>query len=347
MKRKRTTAAVLAALGVTAVALTAWTGLAGAAGQGGTITGAGSTAVAPLVAIWQQNYKGGSVNYSAIGSGGGINAVTARTVDFGASDAPLTDDQKKACKSCLMIPWAFFGTSIPYNVSGVGYGLKLTGPVVAAIYGGSIKYWDNPAIKKINGGVNLPHEKVVPIYRSDGSGTSYNFTDYLSHISKAWKNSVGKSTQPNFPVGVGARGSSGVSAKLASTPGGITYVDAAFSIKNHFKIAKLRNRAGRYVLPGIRNIEAAAAAITKVTAKDNAFSVVDPNPKQKKAKSAYPICTFTWAIVPTQSKNAADVKRFLNWAVTSGQQYGEKLMFAPMPKPVVAAAKRTIPKIHS
>jgi len=349
LKRKRSTAATLAALGVIAISLTVWTSLAGANAnrQSATLKGAGSTAIAPLMSLWQQHYKGGQVSYSAIGSGGGINAISARTVDFGASDAPLTDDQKKACKGCLMIPWAFFGTSLPYNVSGVGYGLKLTGPILVGIYSGSIKYWDAAAIKKINSGVNLPHEKIVPIFRSDGSGTSYNFTDYLSHISKSWKSKVGKSTQPNFPTGVGARGSSGVAAKLRSTPGGITYVDAAYSIKNHFKIAKVKNRAGRYVLPGIKQILAAAAAITKVKAKDNAFSVVDPNPKQKAAKSAYPICTFTWAIVAQKSSNAADIKKFLNWAVTKGQDDGLKLQFAPMPKPVVAAAKRTIPKIHS
>lgn len=344
MKGKRSTAAVLAALGVIALALTAWTGLASAR-QTATITGAGSTAVAPLVALWQQNYKGANVSYSAIGSGGGINAITARSVDFGASDAPLTADQATACKGCLMVPWAFFGTSIPYNVSGVGYGLKLTGPILVAIYTGTIKYWDNPSIARINKGVKLPHEKIVPIYRSDGSGTSYNFTDYLSHVSKGWKDSIGKSTQPNFPVGVGARGSGGVSAKLASTPGGITYVDDAFSIKNHLKIAKLQNRAGRFVLPGIANILASAASIKKVTAKDNAFSVVNINAKGKN-RNAYPITTFTWAIVPASTSHAADLKPFLTWAVTKGQSYGKPLQFAPMPKVVVAAALRTIKKIH-
>jgi phosphate transport system substrate-binding protein len=344
LKRKRNTAAVLAALGVIALGLTAWTSLASAR-QSATITGAGSTAVAPLVALWQQNYHGSTVNYSAIGSGGGINAIIARQVDFGASDAPLTTDQATQCKGCLQVPWAFFGTSIPYNVSGVGYGLKLTGPVLVGIYSGSIKYWDNPAIKKINAGVNLPHEKIVPIYRSDGSGTSYNFTDYLSHVSKAWKSSVGKSTQPNFPVGVGARGSGGVAAKLSTTAGGITYVDDAYSIKNHLKIAKIQNRAGRFVLPSIRNILASAASIKKVTNKDNAFSVVNINAKGKN-KDAYPITTFTWAIVPASTSHASDLKPFLTWAVTKGQKFGQPLQFAPMPKVVVAAALRTIKKIH-
>ena len=346
MKSRRITAAVLAALTLTAVALTAWTSLAGASPSRklGSVTGAGSTAIAPLVAVWQTKYKANQVNYSGIGSGGGINAVTARTVDFGASDAPLTPDQAKACNNCLMVPWAFFATSIPYNVSGVGYGLKLTGPILANIFLGKIKKWNASQIKAINPGVNLPSEDITPIYRSDGSGTSYNFTDYLSRVSKEWKSKVGKGTQPSFPAGVGARGSSGVSAKLNSTPGGITYVDVAFSLKGHFKIAKLKNRANKFVLPGIRNIQAAAAAIKKVTRKDNAISIVDPSPRQPKA---YPICTFTWAIVPAKSSKAAELKSFFDWAVTKGQPFGVPLVFAPMPKPVVKAARTTIKKIHT
>ena len=343
MSRKRTVAAVLAVITVTAVALGALAGTSAARSRA-TIQGAGSTAVAPLVAIWQQKYKGSQINYSGIGSGGGIAAITARTVDFGASDAPLTPDQASACKGCVQVPWAFFATSIPYNVSGVGYGLKLTGPVLAGIFLGTVKYWDNPTIKSLNSGVNLPHEKITPIYRSDGSGTSYNFTDYLSHVSKSWKGKVGKGTQPSFPVGVGARGSSGVAAKLSSTPGGITYVDVAYSLKNHLKIAKLKNRANKFVLPGIKNIEAAAASLKKVNSKDNAITIVDPNPRQPKA---YPICTFTWAIVPLKSGKAADLKKFLSWAVTKGQPLGVPLVFAPMPKPVVKAAQKTIARIHT
>jgi len=308
------------------------------------VTGAGATSIAPLMAIWQTKYKANTVNYSAIGSGGGINAITARSVDFGASDAPLTPDQAKACKGCLMIPWAFFATSVPYNVSGVGYGLKLTGPILANIFLGHIKKWNASAIKAINPGVNLPNEDITPIFRSDGSGTSYNFTDYLSRVSPEWKSKVGKGTQPSFPAGVGARGSSGVSAKLNSTKGGITYVDVAFSLKNHFKIAKLKNRAKKFVLPGIRNIQAAAASIKKVTRKDNAISIVDPSRLQPKA---YPICTFTWAIVPAQSGKASELKSFFDWAVTKGQPYGLPLVFAPMPKPVVKAARTTIKKIHT
>ena len=342
MNRKRIAAAI-AALGVIAVALTAFTGLASAR-QMSSLSGAGSTFVNPLVSTWTQHYKGSSVSYSSIGSGGGIAAITARTVDFGASDAPLTPDQASACKGCAQIPWAFSATSIPYHVSGVGYGLKLTGPILAGIYLGSIKYWDNPSIKKINAGVKLPHEAIVPIFRSDGSGTSYNFTDYLSHVSKTWKSKIGKGTQPSFPAGVGARGSSGVAAKLSSTPGGITYVDVAYSLKNHFTIAKVLNRAGKYQLPGLVQIKAAADSIRKVNNSQNAFTAVDPNPR---APKAYPICTFSWVIVPLKTGKAADLKKFITWALNSGQSYGPKLLFIPIPKPVKAAGLKTLAKVHS
>jgi phosphate transport system substrate-binding protein len=216
--------------------------------------------------------------------------------------------------------------------------------VLANIFLGKIKKWNASQIKALNPGVNLPNEDITPIYRSDGSGTSYNFTDYLSRMSKEWKSKVGKGTQPSFPTGVGARGSSGVAAKLSTTPGGITYVDVAYSLKNHLKIAKLKNRANKYVLPGIKNIQAAAAAIKKVTRKDNAISIVDPSQHQPKA---YPICTFTWAIVPAKSNKASELKSFLDWAVTKGQPLGLPLIFAPMPKPVVKAARSTIKKIHT
>jgi len=346
VNRKRATAVALVVLTVTAVALTAWTSFAAAkpAKANGTLVGAGSTFVAPLIAKWQAGYNASKIAYSAIGSGGGISAISARTVDFGASDAPLTPDQFSGCRGCVQVPWAFSATSIPYNVTGVGYGLKLTGPILVGIYMGTIKYWDAAPIKKINSGVNLPHEKVVPIFRSDGSGTSYNFSDYLSHISKTWKSKVGTGTQPAFPAGVGAKGSSGVAGKLKSTPGGITYVDVAYSLKNGFKIAKVLNRAGNYELPGLIQIKAAARSLKKLHSKNNAITVVNPNAK---AKFAYPICTFTYVILPLQTGKAAELKKFVNWALTKGQVYGPKLRFVQLPTIVQTAAKKTLGRVHS
>jgi phosphate transport system substrate-binding protein len=342
LSRKRLTAA-LATLGIAAIATAAWAGLASAR-ETGSLSGAGSTFVVPLVTKWAQSYKASQVSYSGIGSGGGISAISARSVDFGASDAPMTKDQFSGCHGCVQIPWAFSATSIPYNVSGISYGLKLTGPIVAGIYLGNIKYWDNSAIKKINKGANLPHEKIVPIYRSDGSGTSYNFTDYLSHVSKTWKGKIGKGTQPSFPVGVGARGSSGVAGKLKSTPGGITYVDVAYSLKNKFKIAKIRNRAGKFQLPGLVQIQAAAKAIKKLRASQNAFTAVDPNAHQPKA---YPICTFTWVILPIKSNKASELKPFVKWALNKGQSFGPKLLFVKIPDAVQKAGLKTLTRVHS
>jgi phosphate transport system substrate-binding protein len=346
LNRQRVTAAGLAVLAIVVGVLTIWTSFAGAtpSRQAGTLKGAGSTFVNPLVTAWIQNYHASTIQYSSIGSGGGISAITARTVDFGASDAPLTKDQFANCHGCVQIPWAFSATSIPYHVTGVGGGLHLTGKVLAEIYLGHIHYWDNPAIKGINKGVNLPHERVVPIYRSDGSGTSYNFTDYLSHVSKAWKSRVGKGTQPNWVAGVGAKGSSGVAGKLTSTAGGITYVDVAYSLKNHFTYAKIQNRAHRFVAPTLRSIKAAADSLRRLQSKDNSITVVNPNPRQPKA---YPICTFTYVIVPLKTGKAAELKKFIDWAVTKGQKFGPKLLFVPMPKVVVQAARKTTARLHT
>jgi len=326
------------------VVFAAWTGLAAASSQKASLTGAGSTFVAPLVSQWISHYSAASINYSGVGSGAGIAAISSRQVEFGASDAPMTPDQFAGCHGCVQIPWAFSATSIPYNVSGVGYGLKLTGPILADIYLGHVKKWNDKRIQALNKGVKLPDENIVPIYRSDASGTSFNFSDYLSHVSKEWKNKIGKGTQPAFPSGVGARGSSGVAAKLGSTQGGITYVDIAYAYKNHYKIAKIQNRAGKFVLPTIKSLRAATASVKRVTRKDNAISVVDPPKSQSKA---YPICTFTWVILPVQSSKAADLRKFVDWAVTKGQSFGPKLLFLPLPKAVQAAARHTLARVHS
>jgi phosphate transport system substrate-binding protein len=346
LTRKRSLTAFFAVLVVAGASLATWTSFAGAspARQTGSLTGAGSTFVVPLVTQWTSHYRASQVSYSGIGSGGGIAAITARTVDFGASDAPLSKDQFSSCHGCVQIPWAFSATSIPYNVSGVGYGLKLTGPILASIYLGKITRWNDRRIKAVNPKVKLPDEKITPIFRSDGSGTSYNFTDYLSHVSKAWKTKIGKSTQPNFPTGVGARGSSGVAGLLGRTPGGITYVDVAYSLKNKFKVAAIRNRAGTFQVPGLRQIQAAAASITKLRNSQNAYTAVDPNPRQPKA---YPICTFTWVIVPLKTSKAPELKRFIDWALTKGQPYGPKLLFVPVPQVVKKAARKTVARIHT
>jgi phosphate transport system substrate-binding protein len=336
--RKTATAAVLAV-----VTLAFGASFAAAGSTGGNLKGAGSTFVFPLVSQWQANYKNAQITYGSVGSGAGIAAITARTVDFGASDAPLTKDQFSSCKGCEQIPWALSSTSIPYHVPGVSYGLKLTGKIIAGIYLGHITRWNNSAIKKINPGVKLPDLKITPVYRSDGSGTSYNFTDYLSSVSKEWKNKIGVGTQPSFPTGIGGRGSAGLAAVVSRTDGAIGYVDEAYSLKNGFKVAKVQNRAGKFQLPGLKGIQTAAATIRRVPSNGE-LSIVNP---PKSQKLAYPICTFTYVIAPLKSNKASTLKQFISWAISGGQQYAKPLQFYPLPKLVRTADRAMIRKIHS
>ena len=310
---------------------------------GGSLTGAGSTFVYPLVSQWINAYKSARITYGPIGSGGGIAAITGRTVDFGASDAPLSKDQFAAAKGVVQIPWALSATSIPYNVSGVGYGLRLSGHVLADIFLGKIKRWNDKKIATLNPGTKLPSTKITPIYRSDASGTTFNFTDYLSRVSPDFKNRVGRGTQVRFPTGEGGKGSSGVAGVLSRTDGGITYVDVAYSLKNHFRVAKIQNKAGKFQLPGLRGIKAASATVTSVR-PNNFISVVDPPRSQP---LAYPICTFTYVIVPMKTKKAKDLQKFVGWAITKGQSFGTKLLFVPLPKVVVAADQRSLARLHS
>jgi phosphate transport system substrate-binding protein len=318
---------------------------ASASSTGGSLKGAGSSFVAPLVSQWQANYKNAQITYGAVGSGAGIAAITARSVDFGASDAPLTKTQSSDCNGCEQIPWAVAATSIPYHVPNVSYGLKLTGKILAGIYLNHITKWNDPAIKKINPGVNLPDLKITPVYRSDASGTSYNFTDYLSRVSPEFKRTIGVSTQPAFQHGIGGQRSAGLAGVVSRTDGAIGYVDEAYSLKNGFKVAKVQNRAGKFQLPGLRGVKAALATVHKVPA-NGALSIVNP---PKSQKLAYPICTFTYVIVPFKANKASTLKQFISWAITSGQdtKYTQALQFYPLPKVVRTADRTFISKIHS
>jgi phosphate transport system substrate-binding protein len=310
-----------------------------------TITGAGSTFVAPLVAQWMQplgQAYGYSLQYSGIGSGGGISAVTNRTVDFGASDAPLTPDQFAACKGCIQIPWALSATAVIYNLDGVKNLLHMNGSTLARIYMGQITKWNDPAIKKLNKGVALPDQAIAIVHRSDNSGTTYNFTDYLSASNAQWKSKHGKGVAVNWPVGTGQRGSAGVAAGVSQTPGAIGYVDVAYALKNKLKYFGVQNRAGKYATPGLKGILGAAASDVKPDAKTNELSIVNPPTKYK---LAYPISTYTYVIVPTRSAKAPELRKFLFWAVTKGQSYGPKLLFQPIPRPVLVVAEKAIAKI--
>ncbi|HZD88387.1 MAG TPA: phosphate ABC transporter substrate-binding protein PstS [Gaiellaceae bacterium] len=352
----RTSLVLVAAALVSGLAVNA----AGAAGKkhhvrlSGTLNGAGSSLIAPAIqAMWSPDFKakGVTVNYASVGSGAGIAQITARTVDFGASDAPMTGAQAAACKGCVQIPWALTSTSVVVNVPGVHQGqLHLTGGVVAKIYLGQITKWNDPAIKALNPGLSLPDLKITVAHRSDGSGDTYAFTNYLHKVSAPWRHQVGYATSVNWPVGVGGKGNSGVAAVIGSTPGSIGYVSVAYVLQNHLTLAKMKNASGKYTLPTIKSIESAAQLVKahKIPA-NNAISITDaPKTKNKKYANAYPLATFTYIIVPKKSPQAALIKAWINFAMSAPEQKRiQKLVFAPMPKVVVDAAKKTLKKIHS
>jgi phosphate transport system substrate-binding protein len=343
MKFTRSRVAIALALAVL-VALSA--AMAASARSQGTLSGAGATFPAPLIAVWQQQYKKDEVNYNAIGSGGGIAAITNRTVDFGASDAPLTPDQFSACKGCIQLPWVLSATSVMYNLDGVKNAIHLNGRAIADIFMGNITSWNDARIRRLNPGVNFPDRKITPVYRSDGSGTTYNFTDYLTSVSPRFKSRVGgPNTTVNWPTGVGARGSSGVAGVITRTEGAIGYADIAYALKNHIKFAAVQNKSGRWATPGLRSIRAAATADKKFSST-NELSIVNP-PRGKKFQRAYPISTYSYVLLPLKTSKAAQLKAFVTWAVTSGQAFGRKLIFEPIPGYVVTRVKTQLKRVRS
>jgi phosphate transport system substrate-binding protein len=313
--------------------------------SGSPLVGAGSTLVAPLMSKWQSDYSSKSeetVTYGAIGSGGGIDQITSRTVDFGASDAPLTPEQFEEANGVEQIPWALSGTVPAYNVKGAPEGLKLKGTVLAEIYLGKVTRWDDPEIAGLNPGVSLPSTKITPVYRSDGSGDTYAFTNYLSTVSSDFKSQVGVSTQVKFPTGVGAEKNDGVAAAISQTDGAIGYVGLAYALQNELSMPLVENSSGEFPVPGVKSVEAAANAVSKI-GPNNEISLADLPAGH--SKGAYPISTYTYVIVPLESEKAEAMKKFITYAIGPGQEYGPDLDFAPLPKQVVAADKTAIAKI--
>ncbi|HEX3975917.1 MAG TPA: phosphate ABC transporter substrate-binding protein PstS [Solirubrobacteraceae bacterium] len=337
----------LLSLSVAALAIGASTGFAASASAATTTTlnGAGSTLVAPLEAEWASAFAsktGITVNYNAVGSGTGIQDISQSTVDFGASDAPLSTTQAAGCHSCIQIPWALSATGVGYHVSGVGHKLRLTGPVLAGIYLGQITSWSDSRIKSLNPGVNLPNLKITPVFRSDGSGDTYAFTDYLSRISSAWASKVGPAaTSVSFPAGVSGKGNSGVTADLEATNGSIAYIAVSYLIAHHLPAVAIKNAAGKYEYPNLTNIENAAGVVKRVPSS-NALHIVNP---PKSAKIAYPISTFTYVIAPTTAPNGGALKQFIRYALGAGQAFGQNLDFAPLPKAVKKAANASVNRL--
>ncbi len=314
-------------------------GASGAAAAGGSLTGAGSTLIAPFEAYWGQEFekKGIKVTYAAVGSGSGIAQISARTVDFGASDAPMTPTQFNECKGCVQIPWALTATGIAFNLKGVKR-LRLSPQIVANIYLGKIAKWNAAPIAKMNKGVKLPNMKITPVFRSDGSGDTYAFTDLMSRVSPEWKHKVGNATSVEFPKGVGGEGNSGVTAVVEKTPGAIAYIAASYLLAHKLTPAALENRAGKFEYPNLPNIAQAAAAV-KHMVPNNEMHIVNP---PKSAKIAYPLSTFTYVIIPNDTTQKALISEFVHYALTSGQKFGPKLDFATLPQVVKAASFKTL-----
>ena len=307
------------------------------------LTGAGSTLVAPLMANWINGFEikeGIPVKYGAVGSGTGIAQITARTVDFGASDAPLTPEQATACNGCVQIPWALSATGLGINIPGLKK-VNLTGKILAGIYFGKITKWNDPKIKKVNPGVKLPGLTITPVFRSDGSGDTYAFTNYLSKISPAWKNEVGYATSVGFKAGVGAKGNAGVTSTVTKTPGAIGYISASYLIAAGLGAAAIQNNAGNYEFPNLKNIESAASTVKSVPAS-NAISITNP---PKKATIAYPISTFTYAIVPHDAPQKGFLQQFLNYDVDpSARSTERRLTSRRCPRSCSAPPKRRSPR---
>ena len=300
------------------------------------LTGAGSTFDFPFFDkafhVYQKTHSV-TVNYSPIGSGAGIQQFIAKTVDFGASDVPMdpTSDLKKAVAAggpVIQIPVTLGGVALSYNVPGVKSGLNLNGSAVADIYLGIIQKWNDKAIRKLNPKVKLPDLQITPVYRSDGSGTSYAFTDYLSKVDDLWRSKVGTSKSPNFPVGVGAKGTQAVAATVKATSGGIGYVELSYALDNHLKFAAIQNRSGKYVTPSPTSVAADAKAFPKVSERN--FSIADG-----KGVKAYPISTYSWVLI---YKNQSDKTKgkalvaLMSWLVGSGQKYAAGLHYVALPK---------------
>ena len=338
------TRAVLAAAAFAAV-VAGCGGSDSGSGGGGVLVGAGSTLVAPPDSQWSNEYAkkaGVTITYGAIGSGGGIAQITARTVDFGASDAPLSPDQATACKDCLQVPWALAATLVSYHLAGAPEQLKLSGPVLAGIYLGRITHWNDAQIAALNPGATLPATKITPVFRSDSSGDTFAFSDFLAKASPAWKAQKGVSTQINFPTGVGGKGNDGVAAVVKRTDGALGYLAISYVFANKLDYALIRNAAGQFPVPGPASISAAANAVKSIP-PDNAISLTNP---PASAPDAYPISTFTYALVPERSDKAKTLRDFLTYAVGPGQKLGPKLQFVPLPANVVDAGRKAIAKVQ-
>ncbi len=314
-------------------------------GSNVSLNGAGATFPYPIYSKWFSEFNkltGAKVNYQSIGSGGGIKQITEKTVDFGASDAPLKDEQIKAAPGILHIPTVLGAVVIGYNLQGVS-DLKLNPEVLSGIYLGEIKKWNDPKLAALNPGTQLPATDINVAYRSDGSGTTSVFTDYLSKISPAWKDKVGSGTSVKWPAGVGGKGSEGVAGLLKQTPGTIGYVEVAYAEQNKLPYAQLQNKAGNYVKPSLENISAAAAGAIKDMPADYRVSITNAD-----GPNTYPIAAFTYLLVYADQADQAKGEAIANllwWAIHDGQKLAPTLLYAPLPAELVSKVEATVKSI--
>jgi phosphate transport system substrate-binding protein len=330
---------VIKSLKVAVVALAASVATLSASAQDNTLLGAGSTFVYPLFSKMFSQYTASKVNYQSIGSGGGILQLTNKTVDFGDSDAPLNADQTaKISTPVLHIPMTSGAVVVTYNIPGVSAALNLTGKDLADIYLGKISTWNAAEIKASNKGVNLPDLPIVVIHRSDGSGTSFIFTDYLTKVNADWAKKVGKASAVNWPAGLGGKGSEGVAGLVKQTPGAIGYVELAYAKQNHMPFANIQNKGGKFITP---TIEATTLASNVVIPADSKVSITDTdNPK------GYPIASFTWALIYKEQNyggrskaRATELVKLLWWNIHQGQADCAPLNYAPLSKSAVKVAE--------
>jgi phosphate transport system substrate-binding protein len=307
------------------------------------LTGAGATFPEPIYSKWFSEYSaahpGVTINYQAIGSGGGVRQMTAGLVDFGASDMPVTDEQLAGSKSKLTHIPTVMGAVVPsFNVPGVS-DLKFSPDVLANIFLGKIVNWNDPRIAKDNAGVSLPNLKIIVVHRSDGSGTSYIFTDYLSKVSNDWANGPGRGASPSWPVGVGGKGNPGVAGLVRQLPGAIGYVELLYALQNHISYGEIKNAAGNWVKASIDGVTAAAASIKQMPS-DYRVSITNAP-----GKDAYPISSFTYLLVPLKFPDAEKgkvIKDLLSWMINSGEAEAAGLSYAPLPKSVSDKVLKTI-----
>jgi phosphate transport system substrate-binding protein len=319
--------------------------LTAAAATAQNINGAGATFPNPIYSKWFNEYSqlhpNVKINYQSIGSGGGIRQVTEGTVDFGASDGPMSDAQLSASKIKIIHIPTVLGAVVPvYNLPGVTVELKFSQDAIAGIYLGKITMWNDPYIAKENPGVNLPNQPILPVYRSDSSGTTFIFTDYLSKVSPEWKSRVGAQTAVKWPVGIGQKGNEGIAGMVRQSKYSFGYVELIYAEQNHMQFGLVRNKTGKFIKASTEGVTAAAAANAKNIPADYRVSITDAP-----GADSYPISSFTWLLIPNPAKDPAKGKAiidFLNWMLDKGESEAADLTYAPLPAAVAERVKKTI-----